>query len=262
MQPKVIDNDRGDITVEVFGREVRGWSYKSDAERRAKMVAAHEYAEGWFQALVQMKDRLDLRLNNCLCEMKPAYDDSIVGFNEAWDIVRHTFAEVAPDAPPGSHGGRADARINAGEAAGPSTLAADRLATASASRRGEPAPADDVEALLRRLSEIRPHVRAAYDTYVGQVCDNAAALIRRQQAEIARLRERLARVEGPEDWPAEVARLRSRLERCEAALHECANRLERCIIRAGSDPEYAAEAVARYRAPAREGEQEKWTNQN
>ncbi len=94
MTPKVIDNDRGDITVEVFGREVRGWSYKDDSERRAKMVAAHEYAEGWHQALNRMKERLDLRLNNVLCEMKEGYDDSIVGFNEAWDVMRKSFQDI------------------------------------------------------------------------------------------------------------------------------------------------------------------------
>lgn len=96
MQPRVIDNDKGDITVEVFGKEVRGWSYKDDAERRAKMVAAHEYAEGWHQGLARMKERLDLILNNSLCEMKPNYDDSITGFNEAWDIMRKSFAEAKP----------------------------------------------------------------------------------------------------------------------------------------------------------------------
>lgn len=94
MQPTVIDNDRGEITVEVFGKEVRGWSYKDDAEHRTKMVAAHEYAEGWFQGLARIKERLDLRLNNCLCEMKEGYDDSIVGFNEAWNIMRQAFADA------------------------------------------------------------------------------------------------------------------------------------------------------------------------
>jgi hypothetical protein len=57
-------------------------------------MAAHEYAEGWHQGLARMKDRLDLILNNHLCEMKPDYDDSIVGFNEAWDIMRKSFAEA------------------------------------------------------------------------------------------------------------------------------------------------------------------------
>lgn len=43
------------------------------------------------RALDGVKRRLDLRLNNKLVDMKPDYDDSIVGFNEAWDIVRETF---------------------------------------------------------------------------------------------------------------------------------------------------------------------------
>lgn len=92
MTPKVIDNDRGEISVEVFGKEVRGWSYKDDNERRTKMLAAHEYAEGWHNGLSRMHERLGMLLNNCLCEMKPGYDDSIVGFNEAWDIMREAFA--------------------------------------------------------------------------------------------------------------------------------------------------------------------------
>lgn len=40
------------------------------------------------------KDRLDTRLNNHLCEMKEGYDDSIVGFNEAWDVMRKTFQDA------------------------------------------------------------------------------------------------------------------------------------------------------------------------
>lgn len=47
MQPRVTDNDSGEITVALNGRELRGWSYKDDAERRMKMLAAHEYVEGW-----------------------------------------------------------------------------------------------------------------------------------------------------------------------------------------------------------------------
>lgn len=94
MTPKVIDNDKGDITVEVSGKEVRGWSYKDDAERRMKMLAAREYVEGWCDGLARMKERLEPRLNDYLCEMKPEYDDSIVGFNEAWDIMRKTFADA------------------------------------------------------------------------------------------------------------------------------------------------------------------------
>ena len=44
-------------------------------------------------ALPRLKERLDTRLNDHLCGMKEGYDDSIVGFNEAWDIVRKTLAD-------------------------------------------------------------------------------------------------------------------------------------------------------------------------
>lgn len=46
-QPRVTDNDSGEIAVSLDGKELRGWSYKDDAERRAKMLAAREYVEGW-----------------------------------------------------------------------------------------------------------------------------------------------------------------------------------------------------------------------
>lgn len=45
--PKVIDNDRDEITVELGGKELRGWSYKDENERRVKMLCAREYVEGW-----------------------------------------------------------------------------------------------------------------------------------------------------------------------------------------------------------------------
>lgn len=95
MQPKLIDNDKGEITVSLHGHELRGWSYANDAERRTKMLCAHEYAEGWCNALSRLKSKADGRLNDYLCEMKPGYDDSITGFNEAWDIVRAAMAELA-----------------------------------------------------------------------------------------------------------------------------------------------------------------------
>ena len=37
--------------------------------------------------------RIEYRLNSYLCEMKPDYDDSITGFNQAWNIVRAIFKE-------------------------------------------------------------------------------------------------------------------------------------------------------------------------
>lgn len=45
-------------------------------------------------AINNLKSRLDTRLNNWLCEMKPDHDDSIVGFNEAWDIVNKVFKDT------------------------------------------------------------------------------------------------------------------------------------------------------------------------
>ena len=93
--PKITDNDQGEIFATVFGKEIRGWSYKDDAERRSKMLAAHEFAEGWFHALAEALHRVDTLLNEHLCCMEEGYDDSITGFNEAWDIVRKILTEDA-----------------------------------------------------------------------------------------------------------------------------------------------------------------------
>jgi len=41
--------------------------------------------------LDRFKSSIDTRLSNVLCEMKEGYDDSIVGFNEAWDVMRKVF---------------------------------------------------------------------------------------------------------------------------------------------------------------------------
>ena len=45
MNPRVTDNDQGEITVTLDGKELRGWSYKNDGERRTKMLLAREYVE-------------------------------------------------------------------------------------------------------------------------------------------------------------------------------------------------------------------------
>lgn len=45
--PRVTDNDRDEITVTLNGKELRGWSYSSEPERRVKMLAAREYVEGY-----------------------------------------------------------------------------------------------------------------------------------------------------------------------------------------------------------------------
>jgi len=57
--PRVIDNDRDEITVTLDGREIRGWSYRSDAERRTKMLAAREFCEGWHAALAAARPALN-----------------------------------------------------------------------------------------------------------------------------------------------------------------------------------------------------------
>lgn len=48
--PRIKDNDAGEITASLSGKEIRGWSYADDAERRVKMLMAREYVEGWYQA--------------------------------------------------------------------------------------------------------------------------------------------------------------------------------------------------------------------
>lgn len=49
--PRVTDNDKGEITVTLNGRALRGWSYANDAERRQKMLQAREFIEGWCEAI-------------------------------------------------------------------------------------------------------------------------------------------------------------------------------------------------------------------
>lgn len=50
MSISIIDNDKDEITASLDGKEVYVWSYKDRAERRIKMLLAHAFAEGWFQA--------------------------------------------------------------------------------------------------------------------------------------------------------------------------------------------------------------------
>lgn len=47
--PRIVDNDRDEITAEFGGKEIRGWSYKDETERRTKMLAAREFVEGYDQ---------------------------------------------------------------------------------------------------------------------------------------------------------------------------------------------------------------------
>jgi len=50
-QPRVTDNDDGEITVTSNGVELRGWSYADDNVRRQKMLMARDYVEGWCDAM-------------------------------------------------------------------------------------------------------------------------------------------------------------------------------------------------------------------
>lgn len=48
--PRVTDNDAGEISVALDGRELRKWIYVGDDARRRKMSQAREYVEGWCDA--------------------------------------------------------------------------------------------------------------------------------------------------------------------------------------------------------------------
>ena len=56
---RVIDNDQGEITIiAADGRELRGWSYSNDEQRRMKMLCAHEFREGWYVGYSAGMDRV------------------------------------------------------------------------------------------------------------------------------------------------------------------------------------------------------------
>lgn len=62
MNPKIIDNDHEQITVTLDGKEIRGWTYESEIERRWKMRMAREFVEGWYEATERAKAERDLYL--------------------------------------------------------------------------------------------------------------------------------------------------------------------------------------------------------
>lgn len=61
---RVTDNDYDEITVTLNGQEIRGWSYKSDPERRAKLLCAREYVEGWYDGRIHRIDEQMKMLNS------------------------------------------------------------------------------------------------------------------------------------------------------------------------------------------------------
>lgn len=76
--PRVIDNDRDEITATLDGKEIRGWSYASEAERRTKMLAAREFVEGWLQG----HDRGQRDILNALLEPNPAVQSKLARWAE------------------------------------------------------------------------------------------------------------------------------------------------------------------------------------
>ena len=46
-RPRVYDTDRGQVLIIYNGRQIRGWSYQNNDERRKKMMYAREYVEDW-----------------------------------------------------------------------------------------------------------------------------------------------------------------------------------------------------------------------
>lgn len=57
--PRVVDNDRDEITVTLAGKEIRGWSYETEAERLMKMLAAREFCEGWYHATERLAPKAE-----------------------------------------------------------------------------------------------------------------------------------------------------------------------------------------------------------
>lgn len=41
----------------------------------------------------RLKERIDTIFNNVLCDMEPNWDDSIHGFNKAWDVIRDILSD-------------------------------------------------------------------------------------------------------------------------------------------------------------------------
>lgn len=101
--------------------------------------------------LRKLKDKIDYRLNDYLCEMKPDYDDSITGFNEAWDIVRKAFG---------------DALASSIEATGGGTgqhLVADRLGAVSTTEKGAAQGAIATFSTAEELDAMRRYLKTLHE---------------------------------------------------------------------------------------------------
>ena len=69
------------------GLRYQSWSGSEPTESKAFYRAQAQ------RVVDSIKLRIDARLDHHLCEMQEGYDDSVAGFNEAWDVVRAIFAQ-------------------------------------------------------------------------------------------------------------------------------------------------------------------------
>lgn len=74
-------------TLHEIGLRFQDWAGDSPTEGKSFYFAQAQIA------IDPIKRKIDFWLNEHLCDMQEGYDDSIVGFNEAWDIVRKVFSE-------------------------------------------------------------------------------------------------------------------------------------------------------------------------
>lgn len=86
--------DRHIATARAIASEYADVACMDECAQAIATALAGAKREGMRRELEQIKNRLDTRLNNVLCEMKPDYDDSITGFNEAWGIMSRTLNEA------------------------------------------------------------------------------------------------------------------------------------------------------------------------
>ena len=84
---KVVDNDRDEISIMEGDRQVRGWSYADETERRVKMLCAREFMEGDFHARNQEPFKSVL-------EIQEGYDNPItqVAFRAGFIFCREYMA--------------------------------------------------------------------------------------------------------------------------------------------------------------------------
>ncbi len=81
-------SDIGQFCSRCGGNDPACYICGTGRQSSAGSADAHLTAE-----LLRIKNRVDTICNNVLCDMQPGWDDSIEGFNKAWDVVRDIFQE-------------------------------------------------------------------------------------------------------------------------------------------------------------------------